>query len=120
LFVDDEAALANVGKKMLERLGYAVTAKTSALEAIAAVREQPEAFRLVITDLTMPGVDGIKLGTQLLQIQPRLSILLSTGYSGVMTADAVRELGFCGLLVKPTTARALGEAVHRALHPAAD
>jgi signal transduction histidine kinase/FixJ family two-component response regulator len=117
LFVDDEAALANVGKKMLERMGYMVTAKTNALEAIAAVREHPEAFQLVVTDLTMPGVDGIKLGTQLLQVQPRLGIILSTGYSGVITADAVRELGFRGLLVKPTTARTLGEAVHRALHP---
>lgn len=117
LFVDDEATLANVGKKMLERLGYTVTAKTSAQEAIAAVRDQPGAFRLVVTDLTMPGMDGIKLGTQLLQVQPRLPIILSTGYSGMMTDESVRELGFRGLLVKPATARALGEAVHKALHP---
>ena len=119
MFVDDEAALANVGQKMLERLGYTVTAKTSALEAIAAVREQPGAFHLVITDLTMPGVDGIKLGSLLRQVQPHLGIILSTGYSGVLTAEAARELGFCALLVKPTTARTLGEAVHRALHPEA-
>ena len=118
LFVDDEDALAKVGQKMLERLGYTVTSKTNALEAIAAVRDQPETFDLVITDLTMPGMDGIKLGTQLLQLQPRLGILLSTGYSGVLTEEAVRELGFRGLLVKPVTARALGEAVHLALQPA--
>ena len=118
LFVDDEAALVKVGQKMLERLGYKVTSKTNVLEAIAAVRDQPEAFHLVVTDLTMPGLDGIKLGTQLLQLQPRLGILLSTGYSGVITEEDVRELGFRGLLIKPTTARALGEAVHRALHPA--
>jgi hypothetical protein len=36
----------------------------------------------------------------------------------VITPEAARELGFRGLLVKPATARALGEAVHRALHPA--
>jgi len=118
LFVDDEAALVKVGQKMLERLGYKVTSKTNAFEAIAAVRDQPEAFQLVVTDLTMPGMDGLKLGTQLLQVQPRLGIILSTGYSGVITEEAVRELGFRGLLVKPTTARALGEAVYSALHPA--
>lgn len=116
LFVDDEVALASVGKKMLERLGYVVTAKTNAAEAIAAVRAEPEAFHLVVTDLTMPGMDGLQLAAQLLRIQPRLSIILSTGYSGVMTEESVRELGFRGLLVKPTTARALGEAVDRALH----
>ena len=116
LFVDDETALVNVGKRMLERLGYTVTTKTNALEAIAAVRDQPEAFQLVVTDLTMPNMDGLKLGAQLLQIQPRLSMILTTGYSGLLTEESVREMGFRGLLVKPTTARALGEAVDRALH----
>jgi PAS domain S-box-containing protein len=115
LFVDDEAALAEVGKKMLERLGYKVTTKINALEAIAAIRDQPDAFRLVVTDLTMPVMDGIKLGTQLLQLQPKLAVILSTGYSGVLTAESIQELGFRDLLVKPITARALGETVRRAL-----
>ena len=119
LFVDDEAVLASLGKKMLERLGYTVTMKTSALEAIAAVREQPDAFDLVITDLTMPGMDGTKLGGQLLQIQPRLPIIISTGYSGVLTTEKARELGFRELLIKPSSIRILGEIVHRVLHQTA-
>ncbi len=98
LFVDDEEVLASLGKKMLERLGYRVTMKTSALEAIAAVRDQPKPFDLVITDLTMPVMDGTKLGGQLLQIQPRLPIIITTGYSGVMTAGKARELGFQGII----------------------
>ncbi len=117
LFVDDETALVHVGKKVLERLGYAVTAKTSALEAVAAVRDHPDKFDLVITDLTMPGLDGVKLCNQLLQIKPGLPVILSTGYNGMMSEDTAREHGFRGLLVKPSTTRALGEAVHRALHP---
>ncbi len=116
LFVDDEAVLASLGKRILERLGYRVTTKTSALEALAAVREQPEEFALVITDLTMPGMDGAKLGRQLLQIQPRLPVILTTGYSGVMTPGKARELGFQELLGKPSSARIMGEAVQRALH----
>jgi signal transduction histidine kinase/DNA-binding response OmpR family regulator len=119
LFVDDEEALARVGTRMLERLGYKVTTKTSAAEAVAAVRDEPDVYDLVITDLTMPGMDGLKLGGQLLQIRPGLPIILTTGYSGAMTEDSTRELGFRELLAKPTTARALGEAVHRALHPPA-
>jgi CheY-like chemotaxis protein len=102
---------------MLERLGYQVTTRTNALEAITAVRNQPDAFALVITDLTMPGMDGLGLGSHLLQLQPRLAIILTTGYRGVMELENVRELGFRDLLVKPTSARALGEAVHRALQP---
>jgi len=116
LFVDDEESLAGLGKKMLERLDYAVTMMTSPLEALVAVREQPERFDLVITDLTMPVMDGLKLGRQLLLIQPGLAVILTTGYGGILTADKVRELGFQELLTKPGSARTLGEAVHRALH----
>jgi PAS domain S-box-containing protein len=116
LFVDDEEVLAALGKTMLERLGYAVTMTTQPLEALTAVRKQPGRFDLIITDLTMPGMDGITLGQQLLQIQPRLAIILSTGYAGILTTGKVRELGFQELLDKPAQARSLGEAVYRALH----
>ncbi len=117
LYVDDEAALASLGKKMLERLGYQVTMTTSALEAFALVRDHPDRFDLVITDLAMPGMDGVKLGVDLLRIRPRLPILITTGYSSVMTVDKACELGFIGLLNKPSTARDLGEVVHRVLQP---
>jgi CheY-like chemotaxis protein len=119
LFVDDEISLANVGKKMLERLGYGVTMTTSPVEALAILREQPDAFDLVVTDMTMPVMDGVRLGSQMLQIQPRLALVLTTGYSGVITAENVRELGFRELLIKPCTARVLSEAVQRALYPSA-
>jgi CheY-like chemotaxis protein len=119
LLVDDETSLASVGKKILERLGYTVTAKTTALEAVAAVRDQPEKFQLVITDLTMPEMDGLILCNQLLQIRPDLPIILSTGYTGVMTRAMLREHGFRDLLVKPATIRVLGETVQRVLYPPA-
>ncbi|MDR3457690.1 MAG: PAS domain S-box protein [Verrucomicrobiae bacterium] len=116
LFVDDEAVLAGLGKRMLERLGYVVTVKTCPLEALATVRAQPDEFALVIADLTMPGMDGATLGTLLRQLRPQLPIIITTGYSRVMTAEKVAELGFRELLNKPADARTLGEAVHRALH----
>jgi PAS domain S-box-containing protein len=115
LFVDDEDTLTRLGSRMLERLGYQVTCMTNALEAVAAVQAAPDKFDLVITDLTMPGMDGAKLGAELLQIRPDLPIVLSTGYSGMMTIEQAREMGFRELLPKPTTARALGETVHRAI-----
>lgn len=115
LFVDDEEPLANVGRTMLERLGYAVTTETNVLNAIQLFRETPDAFDLVITDLTMPGLDGVKFGLQLLEMRPDLRIILTTGYSGNMTQEKVRDLGFCELLLKPNTARSLGQAVHRVL-----
>jgi CheY-like chemotaxis protein len=115
LFVDDEPALASLGKKILERLGYEVTMQTSALEAVELVRARPDLFDLVITDLTMPGMDGVKFGSELLRIRPTLPVIITTGYSSVMTTGKARKLGFAGFLGKPSTARTLGEVVHRAL-----
>ena len=70
---------------------------------------------LILMDLIMPGMDGVKLGAQLLRLQPDLLIIITTGYSGVLTAGKVRELGFQEILSKPSTARTLGETVHRVL-----
>ena len=119
LFVDDEPPLASLGRLMLERLGYRVTVTISPLEAIAAVRDQPGRFDLVITDLTMPVMDGTSLGRQLRLLDPRLKMILSTGYSGWLTTGKIREMGFQELLEKPVNARALGEMVNRVLHPSA-
>ncbi|HEX7571428.1 MAG TPA: response regulator, partial [Verrucomicrobiae bacterium] len=118
LFVDDEEVLAGLGQQILEGLGYRVTKTSSVLAAIAIVRASAEPFDLVITDLAMPVMDGVKLGEQLLQIQPHLPIILTTGFSGSMTAEKVRALGFRELLSKPSTARTLSETVQRVLHPA--
>jgi DNA-binding NtrC family response regulator len=53
-------------------------------------------------------------------MQPQLPIILMTGYSGMMTAAKVRELGFRELLSKPSTAQTLGKTVHRVLQPTAN
>ena len=118
LLVDDEAALARLGKQVLEHLGYRVTATTSAQEAITAVREQPNAFDLLITDLTMPVTDGVSLGRQLQLLQPGLPMILATGYSGTLTIAAVIASGFAELVDKPVNARTLGETVDRVLRQA--
>jgi CheY-like chemotaxis protein len=118
LLVDDEEVLARLGKLMLERLGYKVTATTSPLAAIAAVRERPGRFDLVITDLTMPLMDGLTLGRQLRLLQPRLAMILTTGHTGSLTAARAGEIGFQELMEKPATARTLGETVDRVLRGA--
>ncbi|MFA6545931.1 MAG: PAS domain S-box protein, partial [Limisphaerales bacterium] len=64
LFVDDELALVQLGRKVLDGLGYQVTTKSSASEAFAIVRDQPDYFDLVVTDLTMPGMSGADLARQ--------------------------------------------------------
>src|SRR5579883_1890837 len=68
--------------------------------ALAAFEADPEAFELVITDLEMPGMDGMELCRRLRQRSPALKVLLATG-SWQLKNDEVQQGGFCGLLRKP-------------------
>ncbi|MFN8545102.1 MAG: CHASE domain-containing protein [Candidatus Binatia bacterium] len=115
LFVDDEPLLAEVGRRMLEGLGYRVTAVTDPIEALETFRAHPEAFAVVVTDLTMPAMSGTELTRQLLDERPGLPVLLSTGFGGRMTPETARSLGIRDVLVKPIAAETLAWAVHRAL-----
>lgn len=115
LFVDDEAALASLGKLMLEDIGYRVTAKTDSVESLEAFRSQPEAFDLVVTDQTMPHLNGADFATALLEIRPALPVILLTGYSSTMSPEIAKAIGIGELLLKPCPMHVLGEAIHRAL-----
>ncbi|HSI08369.1 MAG TPA: PAS domain S-box protein [Rariglobus sp.] len=116
LFVDDEMPLALLGQSMLEELGYVVEAKSNVVEALDLMRTNPGAFNLVITDLTMPGMQGTDFARQLLLLRPDLPIILTTGYTASLTEQRLREQGVRELLLKPHTLQSLGMAVHRALH----
>jgi len=73
---------------MLERLGYQVTTKTSALERWPPCGLNPTPFDLVITDLTMPVMDGAKLAGNCCKSNHTCPFIVTTGYSGAMTAAA--------------------------------
>jgi len=79
LFVDDEQILAEMGKTMLERLGYNVTIKSSSLEALTTFHNHHDQYDLVITDQTMPGMTGADLARRMIQIRPDIPIILCTG-----------------------------------------
>jgi PleD family two-component response regulator len=68
LLVDDEENLVSVGRRMLESLGYHVTARTDSTEALELFRKSPDHFDLVITDCTMPKLTGIDLATEMMRI----------------------------------------------------
>ncbi len=115
LIVDDEKPLALLGQTILQELGYAVENTTSAVEALALVRDQPASYDLVVTDLTMPGLLGTDLVRELLFIRPDLPVIIMTGYTATLTEQRVLEMGARALLLKPLTLHLLGVAVHRAL-----
>jgi PAS domain S-box-containing protein len=115
LLVDDEAALAQATSLSLSRLGYRVTEVHSAREALTAFEQQPGGIDLVLTDLTMPGMNGIDLTNALHGIRPELPIILASGFGGARTAHFARGPGLRAVLQKPFTAEALARTVHQML-----
>jgi PAS domain S-box-containing protein len=115
LFVDDEPAICDLARRLLTRLGYRVTTCCSPVEALAFFTGGREEFDVVLTDLTMPQMTGIEVATRLHARNPRLPILLMTGFSGDWTQERVRERGVRELLPKPFTLDTLARALRSAL-----
>ncbi|MBE9572348.1 MAG: PAS domain S-box protein [Proteobacteria bacterium] len=113
LFVDDEPALVDIGKKMLEHLGHEVVVRTSSLEALEAFRNNSERFDLVISDKTMPQMTGFDLARELKQIRPDIPIILCTGFSDTTDSDKAKAMGISGLVMKPIVMREMAEAIKR-------
>lgn len=115
LLVDDEEMLAELGKTILEGLGYEVTALTSSLDALALFQNHPDRFDAVITDQTMPGMIGKDLAGRILQIRPDLPIILCTGHSSLFSEGKVRSWGIKGFAMKPLSKKVIATLVRKVL-----
>jgi CheY-like chemotaxis protein len=120
LFVDDEDFQADIGKRMLERLGYRVTAKTSSVEALELFRQSPDEFDLVVTDMTMPDMTGDVLARKLIALRPDIPIIVCTGYSEKINSDIVKEIGIKELAMKPVVMKDITRMIERLLSKKAD
>jgi PAS domain S-box-containing protein len=101
LFVDDEPPLADLSKQILERMGYRVTIKTSSIEALELFQSDPDAFDLVITDMTMPHMTGDVLTRKLQVVRPGIPVIICTGYSEKVTQEMIDRLRIRALIMKP-------------------
>ena len=79
LFVDDEDYLAEVGKEMLEDYGYTVDIETDPVKALSMFRQNPERYNLLISDYTMPGMNGRQLMEEVRSSRPGLPVILCSG-----------------------------------------
>ncbi len=118
LFVDDETALQDIGRRMLRHLGYQVEVTGDSLEALALFSDAPQSFDLVITDMTMPNMTGEQLAQRLLAIRPDLPIILCTGYSEKITPERAHRLGIRDFHLKPLNIEQLAAKVRGLLDDA--
>lgn len=115
LFVDDEEALADIGSKMLQRLGYRVVAETRSVKALETFKNNPEDFDLVVTDMTMPDLTGIQLARKIRMISPDIPIILCTGYHRDINTSIVDNFKINHLMFKPLKIAELADVIRKVI-----
>ena len=115
LFVDDEEVLSALGKQGLQMLGYRVTARSDAQEALEEVRLHPQEYDLVITDLSMPGLTGVELAQRIRKIRKDLPAILITGaFQDPMPLEGL-AVPFADVLLKPVTILDMARSIRRVM-----
>jgi PAS domain S-box-containing protein len=115
LLVEDETAVLNLSKVMLQRLGYQVVATGNPGEAIALAEKHPGPIHLLITDVVMPEMNGRELATRLQKLYPDLRQLFMSGYTATVIAHHGVLAEGVHFLQKPFTMKKLAEKVRDAL-----
>lgn len=120
LVVDDDKAVLDMEKNMLERLGYQVTARTSSIEALEAFRADPDKFDAVITDMTMPNMTGDQLSRKVMEIKPEIPVIICTGFSERIDPKKAKTIGVKCLLMKPVIISELSQQLRSVLDESED
>lgn len=109
LLIDDEPMIQNVGRRMLEKLGYQVIVAVGGAEGLVSYRDN--SVDIVILDMIMPGMSGPEVYRELQKINPNVNIILASGYSMESQAEELMNMGCAGYLQKPFTLAELSQAI---------
>jgi PAS domain S-box-containing protein len=112
LVVEDNAEVGEFSTQLLQDLGYETVLAGNAQEALRLLDEDPQRFDIVLSDVVMPGIDGVALGEEIRKRRPDLPFVLNSGYSHVLADDGSH--GF-DLLHKPYSVEELSRVLRRAM-----
>ncbi len=112
LVVEDNTEVGEFSTQLLHDLGYQTVLARNAEEALRLLDEDPQRFDIVLSDVVMPGVDGVALGKEIRRRLPHLPFVLNSGYSHVLADDGSH--GF-HLLHKPYSVEELSRVLRRAM-----
>ncbi|TAN44783.1 MAG: response regulator [Nitrospirae bacterium] len=101
LIVDDEEDIIGMLEVMLPTLGYKVKVTTDPFEALDSITKTPEAYDLLITDMTMPKMLGTQLALEALGLRPDMPVILCSGFSDKMNEETARSMGISAYVIKP-------------------
>ncbi len=115
LLVDDDRMLLSATRDVLMRLGYTVEAHAEPHLALESFKADPGVWDLVITDRSMPKMDGEEFAAAIKTIRPELPVLMLSGFVSAEEIDRLKEVGICNIVAKPVFPDELSAAVRNAL-----
>ena len=115
LFVDDESAIVVLVGEMLTRLGYQVETCLNPIEALERFKEAPNQFDLVITDMTMPDINGLQLFDQLKAVRNDIPVIVCTGFSSKIDESESSNLGISAVIMKPVERKEMARSIRQVL-----
>ncbi|MCL4253083.1 MAG: response regulator transcription factor [Anaerolineae bacterium] len=116
LVVDDEGANRYSVSKTLQKVGYVVSEAANGEEALDMITRQ--AFDVVLTDIRMPGIDGIELLRRIREHAPEVIVILMTAYATLGNAVEALRLGAHDYLIKPSSSADIRQSVARGVERA--
>ena len=115
LVVDDEEEILSVYSDLVQAYGYSIKTFSNSHDALEHFREDPSAYDLVLTDMTMPNLSGDLLGKSIMAIRPEIPVVICTGFSKMMEYGDSLDAGFAAYLTKPVEAGKLLSTIRKAL-----
>jgi len=112
LVVDNEEDQLDMMGSLLDRMGYQVVLVQDPDKALNLIRK--DRFSLVITDLIMPGTDGMELCEQIKSTMPETTVYMFSGYVDLYEPEKIKRAGFDGYLQKPIDVAQLRQEIEKA------
>jgi len=114
MIVDDEQALVALAEESIAQLGYEPVGFDSSLAALRAYQDTPDRFDAILTDESMPDLNGTELADRIRQLRPSIPIILMTGHGSMELSQRGTQIGINEMLLKPLHSRDLAESLARA------
>lgn len=115
LLVDDEKPIVEMEKVILTDLGYKVSTCVNSLEAVTIFQKHQDDISLVITDMTMPDMNGLELLNCIRASNPDIPVIICSGFSELINEETVKDIHSLTYLKKPVLKKDLAIAVRKML-----
>ena len=113
LLIDDDPDVLNLFSDFLKREGFRTASYLDPLAALREIRENPQVYSLVITDIRMPGISGLEIIRRVCQINQEIKVILISAFE--LDGDNLKGIKYEDFIKKPVHLRSLAESIDKIL-----